>query len=83
VDLTVPPEFRVENPRQDRPLADAFGLVNGKLIGVMLFQNGGLLCLLETYKLEDCSDDPFDLPAIDTIQPCIWSSEGTQTPTEK
>jgi hypothetical protein len=83
VDLTVPPEFRVENACPDRPLADAFGRVNGKLVGIMLFQSGGLLCLLETYKLEDFSDDPFDLPAIDTIQPCVWSNEGTKPENEE
>jgi hypothetical protein len=75
IDLTVPPEFRVENPCPHRPLADAFGRVNGKLVGIMLFHSGGLLCLLETYRLEDPSDDPFDLPAIDTIQPCVWSND--------
>lgn len=67
VELTVPPEFRVANSCPERPLADAFGRVNGKLVGIMLFQNNGLLCLLETYRLEDFSDGPFGLPAIDTL----------------
>jgi hypothetical protein len=82
VDLTVPPEFRAENSCPERPLADAFGRVNGKLVGVMLFQSGGLLCLLETYRLEDFGDDPFGLPALDTIQPCVWSNEGTKPQSE-
>jgi hypothetical protein len=58
------------------------GRVNGKLVGIMLFQSGGLLCLLETYKLEDSSDDAFGLPAIDTIHPCVWSNKGTKPRTE-
>jgi hypothetical protein len=82
VDLTVPSEFRVASPCQERPLADAFGRVNGKLVGIMLFQTDGLLCLLETYRLEDFSDDPFGLPAIDTIQPCVWSNEQAKRQTE-
>ena len=46
VDLTVPPEFRVTSPCPERPHADAMGRVNGKVVGIMLFHNGGLLCLL-------------------------------------
>lgn len=75
VDLTVPPEFRVASPPQDRPLADAFGRVGGKLVGVMLFQSGGLLSLLEVYRLEDSSEEPFGLPAVETIEPAVWSNE--------
>lgn len=83
VDLTVPPELRISSPCTDRPLADAMGRINGKLVGIMLFQSGGLLCLLETYRLEDSSDDPFGLPAIDTIQPCAWSNKWTKPQTEE
>jgi hypothetical protein len=83
VDLTVPPEFRVASPCPDRPLADATGRVNGKIVGIMLFQSGGLLCLLETYRLEDFSDDPFGLPAIETLQPIVWSNEETKPQTEE
>jgi len=75
VDLAVPPEFRVTNPPQGQPLADAMGRVGGKLVGVMLFQSGGLLSLLETYRLEDSSDDPFGLPPISTIERLVWSDE--------
>jgi len=82
VDLTVPPEFRVTSPCPERPLADAMGRVNGKVVGIMLFHNGGLLCLLETYRLEDFSEDPFGLPAIDTLEPCSWSNDGTTPRTE-
>ena len=64
IDLTVPSEFRVIGPSFDNPLADAFGRVDGKLVGVMLFQSDGLLSLLETYRLENVRDDPFGLPAI-------------------
>jgi hypothetical protein len=83
VDLTVPPEFRVASSCPVRPLADATGRVNGKLVGIMLFQSGRLLCLLETYRLEDFRDDPFSLPAVDTLQPCVWSNEGTKPQTEE
>lgn len=75
VDLTVPQEFRVADPPPNRPLADAVGRVNGNLVGVMLFQSGGLLSLLEVYRLEDVSDDPFGLPAVGTIERMVWSDE--------
>jgi hypothetical protein len=75
IDLIVPPEHRVIDPPQDRPLADAFGRVDGNLVGVMLFQNDGLLSCLEVYKLEDSSDDPFGLPGVETIEPAVWSKE--------
>lgn len=78
VDLNVPPEFRVLNPPTDRPLADAMGRVGGKLVGVMLFQNGGLLSLLETYRLEDVSDDPFGLPSVDSIERLVWSDKSQE-----
>ena len=78
VDLTVPPEFRVMNPPPDRPLADATGRVANKLVGLMLFQNGGLLSLLETYRLEDVSDDPFGLPPIDTIERLVRSDKSPE-----
>ena len=73
VDLSVPPEFRVDVPPPDRPLADARGRVDGKLVGVMLFQDAGLLSLLEVYRVEDVSDDPFGLPAVATIERMVWS----------
>jgi hypothetical protein len=79
VDLTVPPELRVADPPPGRPLADATGRVNGKLVGVMLFQSGGLLSLLETYRLEDFSDDPFGLPSIDSIERLVWSDNSSET----
>lgn len=78
VDLEVPPEFRVPNPPQGQPLADATGRVNGKVVGVMLFQSGGLLSLLESYRLEDISDDPFGLPSINTIERLVWSDESKE-----
>lgn len=73
IDLTVSPEFRVPDPPQNRPLADGVGRVNGKLVGVMLFQSGGLLDLLEVYRLEDDSDDPFGLPGVETIERMVWT----------
>jgi hypothetical protein len=78
VDLTVPPECRVVDPPQNRPLADAIGRVNGKLVGVMLFQSEGLLDLLEVYRLEDDSDDPFGLPEVETIERMVWSDDSSK-----
>jgi len=40
VDLTVPAELRVADPPLNCPLADAFGCVDRKHVGVMLFQAG-------------------------------------------
>ncbi|MFZ0747679.1 MAG: hypothetical protein WAM85_24960 [Terracidiphilus sp.] len=42
---------------------------------MMLFQSGGLLSLLEVYRLEDVSDDPFGLPVVETIERMVWSDE--------
>ena len=74
VDLTVPTQFRVADPPSERPLADAFGRVDGKLVGIMLFQNGGLLSLLETYPLDDFENEPFGLPAATTLEPVRWNA---------
>jgi hypothetical protein len=59
------------------------GRVGGKLVGVMLFQSGGLLSLLETYRLEDVSDDPFGLPPISTIERLVWSDKSAETQNNK
>jgi hypothetical protein len=45
----------------------------------MLFQSGGLLSLLESYRLEDISDDPFGLPPISTIERLVWSDKQGET----
>lgn len=74
VDLSVPTQFRVADPPPNRPLADAFGRVDGKLVGVMLFHAGGLLCLLETYPLDDFEDSAFDLPAATTLELARWNT---------
>jgi len=79
VDLTVPTQFRIADPPPERPLADAFGRVDGKLVGVMLFQAGGLLCLLETYPLDDFENNPFGLPEATTLEACHWN----ETPKEQ
>lgn len=76
IDLTVPSEFRVVHPPPGGPLADAFGRVEGKLVGVMLFQDGGLLSLLEVYRLEDAGDNPFGLPGVESLEPVSWSNCG-------
>jgi hypothetical protein len=75
VDLTVPLEFRVVDPPPDRPLADATGSVNGKSVGIMLFQSEGLLGCLEVYPLEDFSNDPFGLPQVDSIERIVWQDD--------
>jgi len=82
VDLTVPPELRVADPPPGRPLADATGRVDGKIVGVMLFQSEGLLSLLETYRLEDFSDAPFGLPSIDSIERLVWTDNSSETKAE-
>ena len=51
--------------------------MNGKLVGVILFQEDGLLSLLEGYRLEDVSDDPFGLPALETIERLQWNEDGS------
>ena len=79
VDLAVPTQFRVADPPSERPLADAFGRVDGKLVGVMLFQAAGLLCLLETYALDDFEDNTFGLPDSTTLEACHWN----ETPKEQ
>ena len=73
VDLTVPTEFRVANPPSDRPLADAFGRVDGKLVGVMLFEESGLLCLLEVYALDKFECNEFSMPTAVSLEPAVWS----------
>ena len=73
VDLAVPSELRVQRPPGERLIADAIGRVNGKVVGAMIFQNDGLLSLLEVYRLEDFSDEPFGLPALETIERLDWS----------
>jgi hypothetical protein len=79
VDLAVPPDLRVSNPPTERLIADAAGRVDGKLVGAMVFQNGGLLTLLEIYRLEDASDDPFDLPPVETIERLVWDNPNQPT----
>lgn len=78
IDLTVPSGYRVADPPQNRPLADGVGRVNGKLVGVMLFQSAGLLDSLEVYRLEDDSNDPFGLPAVETIERMVWSDHSSK-----
>lgn len=56
----------------DNPVADAFGRVDGKLVGVMLLQKDGLLTCLEVYDL-DVIDQPYGLPDISTLEPAVWN----------
>lgn len=73
VDLSVPSALRVENPPKERLIADATGRADGKVVGAMIFQDDGLLSLLEVYRLEDMSDSPFGLPAVESIERIDWS----------
>jgi hypothetical protein len=70
--LAVPPDLRVSEPPTDRLLADATGRVDGKMVGAMIFQKGGLLTVLEIYRIEDVSDNAFGLPPIETIERLVW-----------
>jgi hypothetical protein len=40
----------------------------------MIFQDEGLLTLLEIYRLEDVSDNAFGLPPVETIEKLVWDS---------
>jgi hypothetical protein len=48
----------------------------------MLFQENGLLSLLEGYRLEDVSDDPFALPAVETVERLQWNEDGSMRSTQ-
>ncbi|MGC2636699.1 MAG: hypothetical protein WA294_05950 [Acidobacteriaceae bacterium] len=69
----MPAEFRVDQPPADRILVDVTGRSNGKLVGILVFHRAGLLRLLEIYRLEDLSEDPFGLPALDTVERTEWT----------
>jgi hypothetical protein len=70
VNLSVPEGTRGE--RRDNPVGDATGTVDGKLVGVMLLQNGGLLSCLEVYDLSEI-EHPYGLPDINSLRPVLWT----------
>jgi hypothetical protein len=74
VDLAVPPDLHVPNAPAKRLIADATGRVDGKLVGAMIFQDGGLLTLLEIYRIEDVSENAFGLPSVETIERLVWEN---------
>ncbi len=47
-------------------ISDYCGTVDGKDVGVLLFQNAGRLSCLEVYSFTG-SDEPFGLPEIETL----------------
>ena len=57
---------------RDTPVADAFGKVGGKLVGVMLLQQDGLLTCLEVYDLDEIAH-PYGLPDVSTLEPAKWN----------
>ena len=71
VHLTVPERAPRGEPR-DSPIGDVTGTADGKLVGVMLFHNNGLLTSLEVYDLSDIAH-PYDLPAVNTLRPALWN----------
>jgi hypothetical protein len=73
IDLNVPREFRILNPPAQRLIADAFGHVGNKVVGVMILQDDGLLSLFEAYRLENVDDDQFGFPAIETVSKAEWT----------
>jgi hypothetical protein len=76
IDLAIPPELRVADAPAERLLADASAKVAGKTVGAMMFQYEGLLTMLEVYRLEDFSEEPFGLPSVDTIERISWKVPG-------
>ena len=74
VDLAIPPELRVADFPAERLVADATGKVGGKIVGAMVFQDQGLLTLLEVYRWEDLSEEPFGLPTVETIERLVWTT---------
>ncbi len=56
-------------------LADYLATVDGKDVGVVLFDRGGRLSSLEVYSMAG-SDEPFGLPEIETIRSYDELEEG-------
>lgn len=71
VHLSVPERATKGEPR-DNPVGDGFGTVDGKLVGVMLLQDGGLLSCLEVYDLSEI-EHPYGLPDLNTLRPALWN----------
>ncbi len=58
---------------QPRMIADYLGKVDGKLVGLILWNAGGQLSELEVYDLEGV-DRTFGLPAIETLEKAVWEA---------
>jgi hypothetical protein len=69
--LSVPDGVARGEPR-DNPVGDAFGTVDGNLVGVMLFLSDGLLSSLEVYDLSEI-EHPYGLPDLSTLRPAAWN----------
>jgi hypothetical protein len=63
---TTPAEIR------DNPIGDAFGNVDGNLVGVMILQRDGFMTCLEVYDLSEISR-PYGLPDFTSLQPAVWN----------
>ena len=66
-DLSLPEGTPIAKLR-DNSVGDAIGEVNGKMVGVMLLQRGGLLRCLEIYDLSDI-EHPYGLPELNSLRP--------------
>jgi hypothetical protein len=77
IDVEIAAEFRVQPTPTARLIADALGRTDGKVVGAMIFQDQGLITLMEVYRLEDFSDQPFGLPSIDSIEPIVWENKNS------
>jgi hypothetical protein len=73
IDIAVPENSAVRTAAP-RILVDVLGDVEGKLVGVLVFQAQGMLTGLEVYDLAGF-DGKFGLPTIESIQPFESMSE--------
>ncbi|GAC1659784.1 MAG: hypothetical protein NVS9B15_23130 [Acidobacteriaceae bacterium] len=67
VDIAIP-EGTTPAESRTNPIGDAVGLVDGKVVGVLLFQSGGFISLLEVYDLHDIGH-PYGMPDLDSLRP--------------
>jgi hypothetical protein len=68
------PESNAVRTAAPKILVDVLGDVDGRTVGVLVFQAGGMLTELEVYDI--CGvDGKFGLPAIESIRPLESTSE--------
>jgi hypothetical protein len=66
-------------PKGERIISDLLATVDGKDVGVLLFQNEGRLSCLEVYSCAG-SDKAFGLPAISTLYSYEEAAKRAQNP---